>query len=345
MRMSPLALALVALAAVPACAAASTTVSYFPVGTSTPPAGDPFGLVIHGDSDGVQVNVRMLDGPTRFRTAVLRPDNTFAPTVTGPGCTTVTSAVECNEGGTLLATADLGAGNDGMAENSVGSFFAFFDVKGEAGNDRLTGGRGGDKLDGGDGDDTLRGNDGKDTLTGGNGRDTIDGGPGADTIRGGAGADTINSRDGVKDTVVDCGGTTKSLLIARDSLTSDLVDTPVNCPNFLKFATDDGPPSAASGTRLAIGRNGTARVRVACPKAAKVRCRGVLTVGDPAKATRSLGRGAYDVATGKTVSLSVRFTSSEVALLRKRGAAAVRTREKGKSKLGPRSSQRVVAVK
>jgi hypothetical protein len=339
-------LALAALAALPAGAAASTNIANYPVGQSTPPAGDPFGLVIHGDANPVQVNVRMLESPTRFRVAALRPDNTFAPTVIGSGCTSVSNAAECNEGGTLLATAFLGDGNDGMAENSTGPFFAFFDVDGEGGNDALTGGRGTDKLDGGDGDDTLRGNDGKDTLTGGAGRDTIIGGNGADTIRGGSGADSIDARDGIADTVVDCGGTkTTTFVFPTDTVSADLSDKPVGCGNLLRFAIDDGPPSAALGTKLAIKSDGTAIVRIGCPKQAKVACKGSLTVRDPANPKKkALDSGVYDIARGKSGGVVVALSKAQVALLRNRGAALITTKETGASKLGPRSSQRVLAV-
>jgi RTX calcium-binding nonapeptide repeat (4 copies) len=335
-----------AAAAMPAAAAnAATTIAYFPPGQSTPPAGDPFGLVIHGDADPTIVNVRMLENPTRFRTAVLRPDNTFAPMTVGPGCTTVTNAAECNEAGTLLATATLGAGNDRISENSLGGstgipFFATFDAKGEAGNDNLSGNRGPDKLDGGDGDDTIAGNAGADTLTGGAGRDTITGGDGADTIRGGTGVDTINARDGIKDTLVDCGGTGSKLSV--DSLTADLQDAPVNCARFSKFAADDGPPGTVTSTKLRNGDTTTLRLR--CPKDAKVRCIGRLTIRDPRSTSRILASMGYDVALGKTGSVTVPLGDSAQSLLRSRGQALLQTVEKGKSKLGPRSTQTLVSV-
>jgi RTX calcium-binding nonapeptide repeat (4 copies) len=337
-------LAAAALALLPATANAATNVSHYAVGSSTPPDGDPFGLVIHGDAEGVSVNIRMLESPTRFRTAVLRPDNTFAPTVTGAGCTTVNSGVECNEAGTLLATAFLGDGNDRISENSIGPFFAFLDADGENGDDTLTGGRGKDKLDGGAGDDTLTGNNQDDTLTGGTGNDDITGGPGVDTLRGGSGADSLDSRDGIADAVVDCGGTKLSTLLTGDSVNADLSDNPTGCVNLFKFAIDDGPPSRVVGDALPIAADGTGTLRVACPKTAKVACRGTLTVRDPRKPTKTLATATYDVARARTGPVSVELSPSEVSQLRARGAALVTTQEKGKSKLGPRSSQRVLAV-
>jgi Ca2+-binding RTX toxin-like protein len=96
-------------------------------------------------------------------------------------------------------------------------------IRGELGDDDLTGGGGSDQVDGEEGADTLRGgpgNDevnaetvgsfvnevpgltnqldggaGNDTMNGGGGQDTVDGGTGSDTIRGWAGADTLDGGD------------------------------------------------------------------------------------------------------------------------------------------------------
>jgi Ca2+-binding RTX toxin-like protein len=103
----------------------------------------------------------------------------------------------------------------------------FMDLRGEAGDDKLTGSRGFQRLQGGagedvlsggadydevygsDGDDTLtdgddggfvQGQGGDDTISGEAGADTIIGGSGTDTISGGAGNDELDGEDGV-DTV------------------------------------------------------------------------------------------------------------------------------------------------
>lgn len=85
-------------------------------------------------------------------------------------------------------------------------------LRGEAGNDRLVGGRlllggsGADILDGQGGDDTLDGGSGADDLRGGAGHDQLDGGSGADIIRGGAGYDTVNYRERKRSVFVDLDG-------------------------------------------------------------------------------------------------------------------------------------------
>jgi hypothetical protein len=107
-----------ALAAVPT--GATTTVRYFPPGTS-PPAGVPdFGLLIQGDGASEAASVRMLDSPFRFRVgSAAGPTTPGATLVAGSGCGTVSGGVECNEAGSLKITATLGGGNDSLGEAST----------------------------------------------------------------------------------------------------------------------------------------------------------------------------------------------------------------------------------
>jgi Ca2+-binding RTX toxin-like protein len=64
-------------------------------------------------------------------------------------------------------------------------------LRGEGGNDTITGGWGNDSLDGGTGDDSLTGGAGNDTLLGGAGNDQLIGGAGNDSLSGNAGNDTL----------------------------------------------------------------------------------------------------------------------------------------------------------
>ena len=64
-------------------------------------------------------------------------------------------------------------------------------LRGEEGNDRLTGAAGFDDLFGGPGNDTLKGNGGNDRLFGDDGNDSLSGGDGNDLLVGGAGRDTL----------------------------------------------------------------------------------------------------------------------------------------------------------
>jgi Ca2+-binding RTX toxin-like protein len=73
--------------------------------------------------------------------------------------------------------------------------------------------------------DTLTGTIASEDLRGGDGNDTINGGGGADSLRGEGGADTIDARDGVVDTLIDCGAGSDD--IARfDTLAAGGVDDP-----------------------------------------------------------------------------------------------------------------------
>lgn len=64
-------------------------------------------------------------------------------------------------------------------------------LRGEGGNDHLTGANADDKLIGGPGDDVLYGHGGNDWISGGPGNDRLWGGPGNDVLRGGPGVDSV----------------------------------------------------------------------------------------------------------------------------------------------------------
>lgn len=87
---------------------------------------------------------------------------------------------------------ELLKGNDTItATDTDGS-----DLRGGAGNDRITGNIGDDVLEGEEGDDTLIGGKGNDELYGGAGKDTLDGGAGNDTLGGGADNDILKGGAG-----------------------------------------------------------------------------------------------------------------------------------------------------
>jgi Ca2+-binding RTX toxin-like protein len=95
-------------------------------------------------------------------------------------------------------------------------------VRGEDGDDQLTGGEDRNALYGGEGNDVLiglggndilEGDDGNDQLTGGDGDDTLNGGRDNDTLSGGAGNDVLNGGGG--DDTLD-GGTDDDILSGDD---------------------------------------------------------------------------------------------------------------------------------
>ena len=69
-------------------------------------------------------------------------------------------------------------------------------IRGNSGNNELSGGDGNDTLFGNNGDDILNGNDGNDSLYGGDGADTLNGNGDNDLLFGGDGVDTLNGGDG-----------------------------------------------------------------------------------------------------------------------------------------------------
>jgi Ca2+-binding RTX toxin-like protein len=193
--------------------------------------------------------------------------------------------------------------------------------------------------------DTLTGNNLANRIDGSNGDDTIAGGAGPDVLLGGEGNDAINSRDGEADPFIDCGPGT------RDSANLDLVDrprasrtnpltSPVNCEITFFFATDDGPPGRLTQSVLRPNAHGIARVRLACPKNARVTCRGTLRLRQPRPPKRVLRSKRYAVRRGTTGKILLNVPAS----LRGR-RALLETTEKGVSRKGPRGTARTVAIR
>lgn len=100
----------------------------------------------------------------------------------------------------IMNDVNLGGGHDSYSVTDLFSdglldFAAYSgtagDVRGNSGNDEISGGTATDKFFGGSGEDILSGYGGKDKLYGNNGNDLIFGGDGNDKINGGAGADTL----------------------------------------------------------------------------------------------------------------------------------------------------------
>jgi Ca2+-binding RTX toxin-like protein len=102
--------------------------------------------------------------------------------------------------------ANLLGGNDIFT--AQGDFDVPMNIKGNAGNDRLTGGSAADRIDGGAGGDVISGGAGRDFILGGRGHDVLIGGKGQDTINSIDGSfirsgdsDEIFAEDGEKDTI------------------------------------------------------------------------------------------------------------------------------------------------
>ncbi len=244
-------------------------------------------------------------------------------------------AFDCN----AVAVTQVGTtGADTLTGVSRGTVIARGDViTGLAGADTIDGTDAADSLCGDDGNDTIDGRAGDDRLLGGDGNDGIVGGPGADEVNAGAGDDSIDVRDGEPDGRVTCGA-------GRDELLLDLTDPApkgafLDCEITRRFALDDGPPGVAAAAR--IGRRGRTTVRIACPRAARVACRGTLTLGDPRRPARTLARAHYRVALGATRHVVVRLPRAARGL----GRLVARTVERGASKKGPRSSTRLLRTR
>ncbi len=189
-------------------------------------------------------------------------------------------------------------------------------------------------------DDVLVGDADANLLLGSLGNDTVTGAGGADALRGQEGDDTLDARDGIRDQSVNCGPGT-------DVVTADLLDQPLfvrpfapsGCESRLFFATDDGPPGRVLGDRLRVGRDRAARLVLSCPRGARVTCRGTLTLRAPGRRGRVLGRSAYSVPAGRRAPVRVSLAGVPPRTV------LAETRERGRSKKGPRSSSILLTVR
>ena len=248
-----------------------------------------------------------------------------------PGTDNVGEDVEIAVGGSSN-DALIGNGRDNTLTGAAGRDT----LRGEGGQDRLEGGPGNDSLGGGDAFDVLLGEDNDDTLVGGAARDSI---------IGGNGTDTIDARDGAFDDIV-CGP-------GIDFATGDLADflsggpkffvrnaNGLDCENVDTLAIDDAPPGRAVGRSLRRAADGRARVGVACPRSARVACRGTLTVRLGRPNGRVLSRASYAARVGRTTAVQLRLGPA------RRGTRVfLHTVERGVSKKGPRRSMRLLLVR
>ncbi len=225
-----------------------------------------------------------------------------------------------------------GSGNDTLSGGATANA-----LTGNAGRDVLRGEGGDDALSGGAGDDTLSGGPDADVLDGGDDDDVLIGGTGIDRLIGGAGDDSIDARDGARDTVI-CGpGTDTATLDLREPLPLFIA----GCESVFRFALDDGPPGAVEGRVLRVaGRRAT--LAVTCPRAARTRCRGTLTLRGGPRANRLIARAGYTVPRGGRgrVGLTLRGASPRAG-----SAVVARMVERGVSTLGPRTSVRTLRVR
>ena len=194
-----------------------------------------------------------------------------------------------------------------------------------------------ENLTGGSGADALTGNAGINRLDGASDGDTLNGGAGTDTLIGAAGADELLARDGANDQM-SCGS-------EADTVTADPGDdADADCEDVDTGATpapapapvpDPAPAATATATAnasaskvkisakpITLGRDGSAPVSVACPKAQVGGCAGSVTIdiatpAQPkaeAKTSRRsrrrtvLGKKKFKVAAGKKKTIRVHLS-------------------------------------
>jgi Ca2+-binding RTX toxin-like protein len=262
MRRTVLSLALLAWAAIPSAAQAST-------------ATTADGNLRYTASPGEVNNVTF----ARVSGNTFRATDVGAVIVAGTGCTQESpNVVSCTAGNGRPIIATLGDQNDRAASRTSRSAQFFGEdgndrlggasgrdtIDGGSGDDSLTGGSGGDRVRGGSGNDQVFGNSGNDNLQGGDGNDLLDGGSGNDTEGGGNGDDTLregNAPNGVDNLSGDSGNDTADYS-ARSAPVNVVIDDQAFDGDRRNNERDNVRSTVdrvlgGAGSDLLIGRDGT----------------------------------------------------------------------------------------
>jgi hypothetical protein len=202
------------------------------------------------------------------------------------------------------------------------------------------------------GNDTLVGSDAANQLEGQGGNDSITGGNGADTLVGGSGSDFIVARDNGTRDVVRCGDDFDEVVAdLEDNVElSFLVLQPRTggpaCDRVERFAVDDGPPAEVVNRSARIAADRSLRVTLACPRRARVTCRGKIRLLEAVRGGRELASARYVARRGRrSAPVRLVLTAQEARRVRARGVAATVTRENGVSKKGPRSATGTLTIR
>lgn len=227
--------------------------------------------------------------------------------------------------------------------------------------ENLTGTGRGDTLTGSDEDNVIDGDAGDDELVGLDGDDTLIGGPGVDRTFGGEGDDTIMLRDGITDACPDGGpgentidldladqfvsgaGLAAGLTLRRLCLAPGVLAALTRLGNVVTFRPlGEGPASRLDLARPAVV-DGAVRVRLTCPAALRVACRGTLAVASAAVGI-PFGTAGYRVPAGRSRVIRVPVSGTEEAILRRRSRVVLISSERGRSPKGPKVTIVTVTV-
>jgi len=264
--------------------------------------GDDFIIGVDGQLDAFGGN-----GDDRFR-VISNVTKGSVGTTSGDAGTDTVSFVPQGDSDVITIRPGAAAGHVGVHVDSSASFDTDLStvekviVEGLEGSDHITAAAGlapllsdGLELRGNGGDDTITGGDTSDTIFGGEGADTLSGGGGPDVIEGEVGDDTIQVRDGVADVVRGGSGNDSAVVDDKDGL--DGVEN-VDAPAVVVPPVADVKALAATLTtgKLKLKRSHgrlLASLPVSCPAAEAGGCAATLTL-QTAKAVK-LGRGLRGV--------------------------------------------------
>jgi Ca2+-binding RTX toxin-like protein len=165
---------------------------------------------------------------------------------------------------------------------------------------------------GGSGNDTLTGAGSSETFLGGSGNDTINPGGGLDIVSGDDGDDRVNVRDKSADVARGGDGNDSVVADRRGLDVLDGFETIDRTPNVTPHHHKSGPVIIARGAVKV--RNGTAFIKVSCPKTSTGNCSGSLTLRTAKhvqlagqKVSLELGRTSFNLRPGASRTLKVKL--------------------------------------
>src|SRR5262245_11021094 len=186
-----IAVAVTALAALPAAASAATEVSRKQAAFGTPAKSGAWIIVRNAELITPAQDLRMTDADGLITVR----DADGGRVNPGDGCRHVgaqTDRVVCQQAATTGISVGAGPGDDFILNGTPLPAV----IDGDNGDDRLTGSTTADQLNGGNGEDELDGQGGDDRLDGGRGKDRLHGFTGDDLLIGGADNDLLDGADG-----------------------------------------------------------------------------------------------------------------------------------------------------
>jgi len=154
-------------------------------------------------------------------------------------------------------------------------------------------------------------------------------------------ATLVHCGDGFDEVVADLEDTVELTFLVLQPMTGGPA-----CDRVERFAVDDGPSAEVVNRSARIAADRSLRVTLACPRRARVTCRGKIRLLEAVRGGRELASARYVARRGRrSAPVRLVLTAQEAHRIRARGVVATVTRENGVSKKGPRSATSALTIR